>query len=175
MAIAQVPVADIVLFCIMAVVVFLIIRYLSVITMIVSELWSLLPPNDVIARYVATVAIVVFAIYVINYTIIERKPINLDAVIKDNKYFEINKYTVSAFCVCFVIAIIYCAYAADGNGTSSGSFSAAAAAAAEASFAQAKRGFDPMQFALFAFIFYGFVQMYYMLLWGITPTSMFKA
>ena len=171
MAIAQVPVADIALFCIMAVVVFLIIRYLSVITMIVSELWSLLPPNDVIARYVATVAIVVFAIYVINYTIIQRKPINLDTVIKDNKYFEINKYTVSAFCVCFVIAIIYCAYAADGNGTSSGSFSAAAAA----SYAQAKRGFDPMQFALFAFIFYGFVQMYYMLLWGITPTSMFKA
>jgi hypothetical protein len=173
MAIEQVPVADIALFCIMLVVVFLIIRYIGAIMMIVSELWSLLPPNDVIARYVATVAIVVFAIYVINHMIIERKPINLDTVVKDNPYFEINKYTVSAFCVCFIIAVVYCVYADDGSsgsGTSSGSFSAA-----EALFAQAKRGFDPMQFILFAFIFYGFVQMYYMMIWGITPTSMFKA
>ena len=170
MAIAQVPVADIVWFCVIAVGAFVILQNINYLLIIASKLWSMLPPNDVIARYVATGAIAVFSIYVINHTIIQRKPINLETTIKDNRYFEINKYTVSAFCISFVLAGIYCAYTDDGTSGTSGTSGKFAAL-----FAQAKRGVDLMQFAIFAFIIYGLVQMYYVLLWGITPTPLFRA
>jgi hypothetical protein len=166
MAIAQVPVASIVTFCLVFIGAVLIVRNLNAILTIASNLWAMLPPNDVLMRYAAIAAISIFSLYVINYTVVQRKPINLEIMIKDNKYIEFNDYSASAFCIAAVISIIYCVYANnnDNNNTTN-----------NGSVASAIRRFDPMQIALFAFIIYGLVQIYYMLLWGITNTPVFKA
>ena len=174
MAIAQVPVTEIIWFCVIGVGVFLIIQNINYLFTVVSNLWSMLPPNDVIARYVVSGTILSFVIYVITYTLILRKSINLETIIKDNEYVVFNKYTASAFCVCFVLAIIYFVYVGDGDGSGSGSGSGSSINFS-ALIESTKRRFSLIQFAIFAFIFYGLVQMYYMLLWGITPTPMFKA
>jgi hypothetical protein len=163
MAIAQVPVGSIVTFCFILIGAFLIVRNLNAILLIASTLWAMLPPNDVLTRYVVTAAISIISIYVINYTVVQRKPINLETMIKDNEYIEFNKYTASAFCIAAVISVIYCVYT-----NNNGPINLNAAASAN-------RSFDPMQIALFAFIFYGLVQIYYMMLWGITNTPVFKA
>ena len=170
MANSKVSVTSIVVFCVVAIGAGLIIRNLNGLFMIASKLWSVLPPNDVLMRYAATGVIALFAIYVINYTVIQRKPINLETAIKDNKYIEINPYTASSFCIAAVISIIYCIYINDNGANGDSGIKTFAEAAASA-----KRSVDPMQFAIFAFILYGLVQIYYMMLWGITNTSVFKA
>jgi hypothetical protein len=173
MAIAQVPVASIVTFCLVLIGAVLIVRNLNAILTIVSNLWAMLPPNDVLMRYAAIAAISIFSLYVINYTVVQRKPINLEIMIKDNKYIEFNDYSASAFCIAAVISIIYCVYANnnDNNNNNNNNNNTTN----NGSVASAIRRFDPMQIALFAFIFYGLVQIYYMLLWGITNTPVFKA
>ena len=168
MAIAQVPVASIVTFCFVLIGAFLIIRNINTILTIASNLWMMLPPNDVLVRYAAIAVTAIFSVYVINYTVVQRKPINLEIMIKDNKYIEFNDYSASAFCIAAVASIIYCVYANNNNNNNNNNGS-------NINVASAKHSFDPMQIVLFAFIFYGLVQIYYMLLWGITNTPVFKA
>lgn len=172
MAIAQVPAASIAMFCVAVVIAVLVIRNLNYLVIMISHLWSMLPPNNVIAMYVATAALSIFAVYAIHHVVIQRKPINLDTVIKENKYFEINYYTTSSFCIAVVMAIIYFTYFYDDSGSGSDRILDAATAAAVAA---SKREIGTMQIVLFVVAIITFTQLYHVMLWSITDTSIVKA
>jgi hypothetical protein len=175
MAIAQVPAASITMFCVAAVIAVLVIRNLNYLVIMISNLWSMLPPNDVIAMYVATGALSIFALYAINHVVVQRKPINLDTVIKENKYFEINYYTAASFCIAVITTIIYFTYFYDdddgGSGSGSGSILGAVAAAVAAS----KRDIGTFSLVMFGVAIITMIQLYHVMLWSITDTPIIKA
>ena len=184
MAIQQVPVAAISIFCVVMVVAVLVIRNLNSIAILISNLWSMLPPNDVIAMYVASGALSVFAIYTINHVVVQGKPINFDTIIKENKYFAVNYYTTAAFCITAIASIFYFTYFYDGgdgtgsngsNGSNGSSNGIRVLNAVAAAMAASNRNIGTMHVVMFVVAIIALVQMYHVMLWGITNTSIIKA
>lgn len=184
MAIEQVPVASISVFCVVMVVAVLVIRNLNSIAILISNLWSMLPPNDVIAMYVASGALSVFAIYTINHVVVQGKPINFDTIIKENKYFAVNYYTTAAFCITAIASIFYFTYFYDGgdstgsngsNGSNGSSNGIRVLDAVAAAMAASNRNIGTMHVVMFVVAIIALVQMYHVMLWGITNTSIIKA
>ena len=135
----------------------------------------MLPPNDVIAMYVATGALSIFAVYAINHVVVQRKPINLDTVIKENKYFEINYYTAASFCIAVTTTIIYFTYFYDDDDGGSGSGSGRILGAVAAAAAALKRDIGTFSLVMFGVAIITMVQLYHVMLWSITDTPIIKA
>jgi hypothetical protein len=147
----------------------------------------MLPPNDVIAMYVASGALSVFAIYTINHVVVQGKPINFDTIIKENKYFAVNYYTTAAFCITAIASIFYFTYFYDGgdgtgsndsndsNGSNGSSNGIRVLNAVAAAMAASNRNIGTMHVVMFVVAIIALVQMYHVMLWGITNTSIIKA
>lgn len=141
----------------------------------------MLPPNDVIAMYVASGALSVFAIYTINHVVVQGKPINFDTIIKENKYFAVNYYTTAAFCITAIASIFYFTYFYDGgdstgsNGSNGSSNGIRVLDAVAAAMAASNRNIGTMHVVMFVVAIIALVQMYHVMLWGITNTSIIKA
>jgi hypothetical protein len=149
----------------------LIIRNMDIILIMITTLWSMLPPNDVLMLYAACGALSIFAIYLLNHVVIQRMPINMDVIIKNNRYFEINRYTATSFCIAVISAVIYYTYFYDGvNGSGSGSGNRILDAVAAAS----KYNIGIMHVIMYVVILIALIQMYYVMLWSITNTSITK-
>lgn len=138
----------------------------------------MLPPNDVIAMYVASGALSVFAIYTINHVVVQGKPINFDTIIKENKYFAVNYYTTAAFCITAIASIFYFTYfydGGDGTGSNGSSNGIRVLDAVAAAMAASNRNIGTMHVVMFVVATIALVQMYHVMLWGITNTSIIKA
>lgn len=176
MGITQVPAESIFTFCVVMVIATLIIRNMDTILIMITTLWSMLPPNDVLMLYAASGALSIFALYLINHVVIQRMPINMDTIIKDNRYFEINRYTTTSFCIAVISAVIYYTYFYDGVNTtnSSGSGSGSGNRILDAIAAASKYNIGIMHVIMYVVILIALTQMYYVMLWSITNTSITK-
>ena len=121
-------------------------------------IWNALPSSDVVIFYGSVSAIIAFIGVLIYYVFVRRNPLNIDTVVKHNKYAVINKQTVAAFCTTAVLTAAYYAIYKPAQ-------TQPAAAAAE---------YDPafkiMIAAFFACSAYILYQSYSMLNWSMTNT-----
>ena len=98
------------------------------------------------------------------YAFVRRNPLNIDTFVKNNRYVEINKQTVAAFCATAVItAAYYAIYKPMQTQPQTQNQPSAAGSAYDPAF-------KLTIFALFACFVYVLYQSYKMLNWSITTT-----
>lgn len=69
-----------------------------------------LPTADVLMFYTAVGACLLFAIFLVFNSFFRRKPVNIDTIIKENKYVAVTKQTLFAFCVSAVATALFLAF-----------------------------------------------------------------
>ena len=71
---------------------------------------ALMPSTDALLFYAAVGACLLFAIFLVFNSFIRRKPLNIDTIVKENKYIAVTKQTLFAFCVSAVATALFLAF-----------------------------------------------------------------
>jgi hypothetical protein len=116
-----------------------------------------LPSGDVFLFYAGVAACGAFILYLIFVLVIQRKPLNIDTIIKENRYMVVRKHTVAAFCLTAALTVFYYGFYANANAEST-------------PLSPAEKMFKLMLLGLLACFAYVAYQSYKMLTWSITNT-----
>ena len=71
---------------------------------------ALMPSTDALLFYAAVGACLLFAIFLVFNSFIRRKPLNIDTIVKENKYIAVTKQTLFAFCFSAVATALFLAF-----------------------------------------------------------------
>ena len=118
-----------------------------------------LPSGDVFLFYAGVAACGAFILYLIFVLIIQRKPLNIDTIIKENRYMVVRKHTVAAFCLTAALTVFYYGFYAN-----------AGSSPTALPLSPAEKMFKLMLLGLLACFAYVAYQSYKMLTWSITNT-----
>ena len=120
-----------------------------------------LPSGDVFLFYAGVAACGAFILYLIFVLVIQRKPLNIDTIIKENRYMVVRKHTVAAFCLTAALTVFYYGFYANAGSTAN---------APPLPLSPAEKMFKLMLLGLLACFAYVAYQSYKMLTWSITNT-----
>jgi hypothetical protein len=120
-----------------------------------------LPSGDVFLFYAGVAACGAFILYIIFVLVIQRKPLNIDTIIKENRYMVVRKHTVAAFCLTAALTVFYYGFYAN---------TASPNAPPPVPLTPAEKMFKLMLLGLLACFAYVAYQGYKMLTWSITNT-----
>jgi hypothetical protein len=120
-----------------------------------------LPSGDVFLFYAGVAACGAFILYLIFVLVIQRKPLNIDTIIKENRYMVVRKHTVAAFCLTAALTVFYYGFYANANAESTANAPPLPLSPAEKML---------MLLGLLACFAYVAYQSYKMLTWSITNT-----
>ena len=120
-----------------------------------------LPSGDVFLFYAGVAACGAFILYLIFVLVIQRKPLNIDTIIKENRYMVVRKHTVAAFCLTAALTVFYYGFYANAESTAN---------APPLPLSPAEKMFKLMLLGLLACFAYVAYQSYKMLTWSITNT-----
>jgi hypothetical protein len=120
-----------------------------------------LPSGDVFLFYAGVAACGAFILYLIFVLIIQRKPLNIDTIIKENRYMVVRKHTVAAFCLTAALTVFYYGFYANAESSAN---------APPLPLSPAEKMFKLMLLGLLACFAYVAYQSYKMLTWSITNT-----
>ena len=126
-------------------------------------MWNSLPSADVLMFYAAVGACLLFAIFLVFNTFIRRKPLNIDTIIKENKYIAVTKQTLFAFSFSAVATALFLAFNSKLN-TASGE------SVGWKDLTPEERAFKLALVGMFACAIYVLYQGYQLLNWSITNT-----
>jgi len=127
--------------------------------------WHSLPAADVLMFYTAVGACLLFAIFLMFNSFIRRKPVNIDTIIKENKYVAVTKQTLFAFCVSAVATALFLAFKSRPDTASSG-----VANIGWADLTPEQQAFKLALVGMFACAIYVVYQGYRLLIWSVTNT-----
>jgi len=113
--------------------------------------------------YAAVGACLLFAIFLVFNSFIRRKPLNIDTIIKKNKYIAITKQTLFAFCFSAVATALFLAFKTRMN-TDSG------ASIGWKDLTPEERAFKLALVGMFGCAIYVLYQGYQLLNWSVTNT-----
>ena len=120
-----------------------------------------LPSGDVALFYAGVAACGAFILYLVFVLVIQRKPLNVDTIVKENRYMVVRKHTVAAFCLTAALTVFYYGFYANAN---------ANAGSNAPPLSPAEKMFKLMLLGLLACFAYVAYQSYKMLTWSITNT-----
>jgi hypothetical protein len=122
-----------------------------------------LPSGDVALFYAGVAACGAFILYLVFVLVIQRKPLNMDTIVKENRYMVVRKHTVAAFCLTAALTVFYYGFYANAN-------TDAVSNAPPLPLSPAEKMFKLMLLGLLACFAYVAYQSYKMLTWSITNT-----
>lgn len=130
-----------------------------------KRMWDSLPSTDVLMFYAAVGACLLFAIFLVFNSFIRRKPLNIDTIIKENKYIAVTKQTLFAFCVSAVATALFLAFNSRLNTTTD-----SGASIGWKDLSPEDRAFKLALVGMFACAIYVLYQGYQLLNWSVTNT-----
>jgi len=128
-----------------------------------KRMWDSLPSTDVLIFYTAVGACLLFAIFLVFNSFIRRKPLNIDTIIKENKYIAVTKQTLFAFCFSAVATALFLAFNSRLN-TASG------VSIGWKDLSPEERAFKLALVGMFGCAIYVLYQGYQLLNWSVTNT-----
>lgn len=128
-----------------------------------KRMWDSLPSADVLMFYAAVGACLLVAIFLVFNSFVRRKPLNIDTIVKKNKYIAVTKQTLFAFCFSAVATALFLAFNSRLNTASGASIGWKDLTPDERTFKLALVG-------MFGCAIYVLYQGYQLLNWSITNT-----
>jgi hypothetical protein len=128
-----------------------------------KRMWDSLPSADVLMFYAAVGACLLFAVFLVFNAFFRRKPLNIDTIIKENKYIAVTKQTLFAFCFSAVATALFLAFNSRLN-TASG------ASIGWKDLSPEERAFKLALVGMFGCAIYVLYQCYQLLNWSVTNT-----
>jgi len=129
-----------------------------------KRMWDSLPSTDVLMFYAAVGACLLFAIFLVFNSFIRRKPLNIDTIIKENKYIAVTKQTLFAFCLSAVATALFLAFNSRLTTASGGE------SIGWKDLSPEERAFKLALVGMFACAIYVLYQGYQLLNWSVTNT-----
>lgn len=128
-----------------------------------KRMWDSLPSADVLMFYAAVGACLLFAVFLVFNAFFRRKPLNIDTIIKENKYIAVTKQTVFAFCFSAVATALFLAF-------NSRLTTASGASIGWKDLTPEERAFKLALVGMFGCAIYVLYQGYQLLNWSVTNT-----
>lgn len=128
-----------------------------------KRMWDSLPSADVLMFYAAVGACLLVAIFLVFNSFVRRKPLNIDTIVKKNKYIAVTKQTLFAFCFSAIATALFLAFNYRLN-TASG------ASIGWKDLSPEERAFKLALVGMFGCAIYVLYQCYQLLNWSVTNT-----